>query len=157
MEAAYTSLNLHHAYELTNDFFRNILRPIYVAPLRRRIISYPNHHLNSEHFQVMGKVLQMVLPVITPLLPFTAYHIAQNTLSWPSPSPRHHHPVPLHSQMIKLRLKVRRKLSLNQLNHAQIYCPTPKTPFNLTDLELFLDVDSVTQNEPNSAYRACSV
>lgn len=43
MEQCYKELNLRKAYELTTDYFRNIVDEIYVKSVKKRIIAYPNH------------------------------------------------------------------------------------------------------------------
>jgi isoleucyl-tRNA synthetase len=83
MEQCYKELNLHKAYSLTVDYFKNILHEIYIKSVKKRIIAYPNRPENEEHFRVIRKILQLVA-VVGPLFPFSAYHISrQQVMQWP--------------------------------------------------------------------------
>ena len=84
MEECYKTLNIHQAYRLTNDFFVNILNEIYVKSIKDRVIIYPNLQENQEHFYVIKRILELVA-VISPLFPFTAFHISKKAdLAWPA-------------------------------------------------------------------------
>lgn len=83
MEQFYNEMRIWEAYKLTKTFFRDIVEEIFLQPVRRRIITYPNSQEHPEHFYVMERLLS-VLPVLTPLIPFTAYFISgQRQLAWP--------------------------------------------------------------------------
>lgn len=83
MDEFYRDMNLNKAYLLTIDFFENIVSEIYLSSIRKRIIAFPNADINLEHFYVLRKLLSLI-SVITPLFPFTAYHISNTHLmKWP--------------------------------------------------------------------------
>lgn len=83
MDECYKNLNIHQAYELTCDFFYNIIHEIYVKSIRKRILTYPNHEENEEHFVVIRRIMELV-GVVAPLFPFSAYHISKKQiLKWP--------------------------------------------------------------------------
>lgn len=115
-------MNLHKAYELTLDFFENILDEIYVKSIRKHIINYPNHSENLEHFWVIRRVMELAA-VIAPLFPFSAYHISRNQLlKWPTiNNPKFYENLKMHNEMIRIRVKIINKLRLNRLTHAHLH------------------------------------
>jgi len=130
MEQCYKELNLSKAYELTIDYFRNILHEIYIKSIKKRIIAYPNHPENEEHFMVIRKIMQLVA-VVGPLFPFSAYHISrQQLLTWPNiSSDKFYEHLPRHNDMIRLRVQVANKLTLNRLTHSQLHLDTLEEHF----------------------------
>lgn len=116
MEEWYKTLNIHQAYKLTNDFFTNILNEVYVKSIKDRVMIYPNIQENQEHFYVIKRILELVA-VISPLFPFTAFHISKKAdLLWPDIlNPKFYEAIPVHTEMLKTRVKVVNKLRLNKL------------------------------------------
>ena len=151
MQLCYKQLNLHQAYTLTKDFFQNIVYEIYTKAVKKRIIAYPNLQENQEHFVVIRRVMEL-LAVINPIFPFSAYHVAKREmLKWPEISnPNFYQDIPLHNEMVRLRVKVINKLRLNHLDHAQMYIDKLSHNFTTRDLELFFNIDKVSTDRPES-------
>lgn len=107
---------------------------------------------------MIKRILELV-SVVSPLFPFTAYHISQRPdLTWPAVlNPRFYEAIPLHIEMIKTRVKVINKLKVNRLEHAQIYIENLKEAFSARDLELFFNVKKVTFDKPDIEDRTCSL
>ena len=87
MEQAYKEMDLHRVLRLTEDFFINYVAEIFVTPIRKRTIAYPlNPPLQRMNNTVISHLSQL-LSTLSPLLPFTTYHITRiPQMSWPSPA-----------------------------------------------------------------------
>ena len=83
MEECYQKLSLTKALQLTEDFFKNYLNEIFIKTVRKRIIAYPLSQYTKQHIYVLKRIIDL-LAVVTPLLPYSTYHISKlSMLNWP--------------------------------------------------------------------------
>jgi hypothetical protein len=84
---------------------------------------------------MIRRVLELI-GVISPLFPFSGYHVArQKWVKWPElRNERFYEKLRLHDEMIRLRVKVVNKLRLNKMDHALVYLETIKEQFTERDL-----------------------
>lgn len=105
----------------------------------------------------MAAQLVELAAVWAPLLPFSAFHVTRTLPRWPAPRPNFHTHLPLHNEMLKLRVQLRNKLRLNRMPHAELLRPALKEPLSDRDLELFFDLEAVVDAKPRLAERSCSL
>lgn len=83
MEQFYSQLNLKAAYEYTMDFYKNVLEEIYLTTIRKHVIAFPNDKDNLGHAVTIRRILEL-LAILSPLFPFSAYHISKtDIMKWP--------------------------------------------------------------------------
>ena len=80
----------------------------------------------------MIKKIVGLLALISPLMPFSSYHIAkQNNLQWPIiHDHKFYEGILKHNSMIKIRVSLQNKLKLNRLSHSTLYVPSLKDDFS---------------------------